>query len=89
MLDEPTNHLDLEGILWLEDLLKAANFAFILISHDRYFLENVTNRIVEIEFARIPDGYLSYDGNLSNFLERKDAFLQAQAKLAARTLRER
>src|SRR4051795_12923766 len=44
-LDEPTNHLDLEGILWLERLLSSAPFSFLLVSHDRYFLENVTNRV--------------------------------------------
>ncbi len=49
LLDEPTNHLDLEGILWLEKLLKNATFAFVLVSHDRFLLENVTTRIVEIE----------------------------------------
>jgi ATP-binding cassette subfamily F protein uup len=51
LLDEPTNHLDLEGILWLEKLLSNANFAFLLVSHDRYFLENVTNRVVELNSA--------------------------------------
>src|SRR5207245_573580 len=48
LLDEPTNHLDLEGILWLEKLLLDAPFAFLLVSHDRYFLENVTNRVIEL-----------------------------------------
>src|SRR3712207_2436657 len=48
LLDEPTNHLDLEGILWLEKVLQNAPFAFVLVSHDRVFLENVTNRIVEL-----------------------------------------
>ena len=51
LLDEPTNHLDLEGILWLEELLSAARFSFLLVSHDRYFLENVTNRVVELSRA--------------------------------------
>ncbi len=80
LMDEPTNHLDLQGILWLEDLLNNASFAFVVISHDRYFLENVTNRIVEMNRA-YPDGYLAFEGNFSNFLVRKDAFLQAQANL--------
>ncbi|HEX6549859.1 MAG TPA: ATP-binding cassette domain-containing protein, partial [Gammaproteobacteria bacterium] len=61
LLDEPTNHLDLEGILWLESVLKQASFAFVIVSHDRYVLENVTNCIVELD-ARYPDGYLSVEG---------------------------
>src|SRR5699024_2939019 len=48
LMDEPTNHLDMEGILWLEELLKQSSFAFVLVSHDRYFLEKTTNRIVEL-----------------------------------------
>ena len=70
LMDEPTNHLDLEGILWLENLLKEARFAFVLVSHDRYFLENVTNRIVELN-RRYPDGYLRVEGNYSEFLQRR------------------
>ena len=70
LMDEPTNHLDLEGILWLEDLLKRARFAFVLVSHDRYFLENATNRIVELN-RRYPDGYLRVEGNYSEFLQRR------------------
>jgi ATP-binding cassette subfamily F protein uup len=77
LLDEPTNHLDLEGILWLETLLRQASFAFILVSHDRYFLENVTNRIVELDRA-YPDGYLSHNGSYSEFLVKKEEFLAAQ-----------
>ena len=70
LMDEPTNHLDLEGILWLEGLLKEARFAFVLVSHDRYFLENATNRIVELN-RRYPDGYLRVEGNYSEFLQRR------------------
>ncbi len=61
----------------MEKLLKAAPFAFILISHDRYFLENATNRIVELDSA-YPDGYLSHNGAYSDFLVKKDEFLTAQ-----------
>ena len=78
LLDEPTNHLDLEGVLWLEDLLKRADFGFILVSHDRYFLENVSNRIIELDRS-YPEGYLSVNGNYSDFLTRRDGFLTAQA----------
>jgi ABC transport system ATP-binding/permease protein len=77
LLDEPTNHLDLQGVLWLESLLKSAPFAFVLVSHDRYFLENVTNRIVELNRA-YPEGYLSIKGNYSEFLIQKEDFLAAQ-----------
>jgi ATP-binding cassette subfamily F protein uup len=78
LLDEPTNHLDLEGILWLESLLKSAPFAFLLISHDRVFLESVTNRVVELNPA-YSDGYLRVEGTYSDLLERKEALLASQA----------
>jgi ATP-binding cassette subfamily F protein uup len=77
LLDEPTNHLDLDGILWLEGLLKSPSFAFVLVSHDRYFLENVTNRIVELN-RLYPEGYLRVEGNYSAFIERREAFTRAQ-----------
>jgi ATP-binding cassette subfamily F protein uup len=77
LLDEPTNHLDLDGILWLEGLLKSPAFAFVLVSHDRYFLENVTNRIVELN-RLYPEGYLRVEGNYSTFIERREAFTRAQ-----------
>ena len=78
LLDEPTNHLDLEGVLWLEEMLKNAPFAFLVVSHDRYFLENVTNRVIELNRA-YPQGYLSVNGNYSEFLVKKDEFMSAQA----------
>jgi ATP-binding cassette subfamily F protein uup len=91
LLDEPTNHLDIEGILWLEKLLKNAPFGFVLISHDRYFLENVTNRIVDLNRA-YPVGYLSVDGNYSEFLIKREELLAAQqtleSTLAAKVARE-
>ncbi len=80
LLDEPTNHLDLEGIQWLEKLLGNAPFAFLLVSHDRYFLENVTNRTVELSSA-YADGYLSINSKYSDFLEKKEEYLAAQASL--------
>ncbi len=80
LLDEPTNHLDLEGIDWLEKLLSNAPFAFLLVSHDRYFLENATNRTVELNSA-YPDGFLSAAGAYSDFLVKKQEFLAAQASL--------
>ncbi len=78
LLDEPTNHLDLEGVLWLERLLTNAPFAFVLVSHDRYLLENVTNQVMELSRA-YPDGYLSVEGTYSDFLIKKQEFLAAQA----------
>ena len=79
IMDEPTNHLDLEGILWLEKMLTGASFASLIVSHDRYFLENVATRMMEIN--RIyPEGLFSVNGNYSEFLIRKDEFQHAQAK---------
>jgi ATP-binding cassette subfamily F protein uup len=79
-MDEPTNHLDLEGILWLENLLKGAPFAFVLVSHDRFFLENTTNRIVELN-QRYPEGFLKVEGNYSAFVEKREKVIHEQAKL--------
>src|SRR5438876_1118888 len=66
LLDEPTNHLDLEGILWLEALLQDAPFAHVVVSHDRYFLENVTNQVMELDRV-YPDGYFRTAGSYSDF----------------------
>jgi ATP-binding cassette subfamily F protein uup len=79
LLDEPTNHLDLSGIEWLESLLNTSPFACIVVSHDRYFLENVCTVTVELNRA-YPEGLLRVDGNYSAFLQKKEAFLEAQAK---------
>ena len=79
LLDEPTNHLDLPGIEWLEKLLGTSPFASVIISHDRYFLENVATDIAELN--RIyPDGLFRVGGRYSEFLEKKNEFLLAQAK---------
>jgi len=75
LMDEPTNHLDLAGIDWLERFLERSKFAFILTSHDRYFLERVTDRIVEID-PRYPEGVFSVNGHYSDFLEKRETFLQ-------------
>jgi ATPase components of ABC transporters with duplicated ATPase domains len=77
LLDEPTNHLDLAGILWLENLLKAAPFASVVVSHDRYFLENVATDMIEL--AKLyPGGLFRVKGGYSDFLARKDEFISAQ-----------
>ena len=78
LLDEPTNHLDVEGILWLEALLKSEPEAFIVVSHDRYFLENITKRMIELSRA-YPEGLLQADGSYSEFLEKRDELLRGQA----------
>ena len=77
LLDEPTNHLDLAGIEWLEGVLQNAAFACVVVSHDRYFLENVATAIVEVNPA-YEDGAFRVEGNYSTFLEGKEAYLHAQ-----------
>ncbi len=77
LLDEPTNHLDIEGIEWLEDTLKGGDFASIVITHDREFLEGTATRIVELSLS-YPDGTFSVEGGLSQFLRRKQEFLEGQ-----------
>jgi ATP-binding cassette subfamily F protein uup len=67
LMDEPTNHLDLEGILWLEKLLAGASFGCLVVSHDRFFLENTTNRIFELNRC-YPEGFFSTPGCYSDFL---------------------
>ena len=79
LLDEPTNHLDLAGIEWLEDLLQSARFACVVVSHDRYFLENAATSVVELN-KLYPEGVLRVAGNYSAFLEKKEEFLEAQTK---------
>jgi ATP-binding cassette subfamily F protein uup len=79
LLDEPTNHLDLTGIEWLEDLLQDAAFACVVVSHDRYFLENVATETAELNRS-YPDGLLRVPGNYSTFLEKKEEFLHSQSK---------
>jgi ABC transport system ATP-binding/permease protein len=78
LLDEPTNHLDLDGILWLEGVLAERARACLVVSHDRYFLEHVATRMLELDRA-YPDGLFQTDGSYSEFLARRDDFLKAQA----------
>jgi len=79
LLDEPTNHLDLAGIEWLESLLQTSSFACVVVSHDRYFLENAVTDVAELN-RRYPDGILRVRGSYSSFLEKKGAFLESQAR---------
>ena len=78
LMDEPTNHLDVEGILWLEALLVERARAVLVVSHDRYFLERVATRMIELN-AAYPDGLFATDGSYSEFLVRRDDFLRGQA----------
>ncbi len=77
LLDEPTNHLDVDGILWLETLLAREPEAFVAVSHDRYFLEAVAGRVIEINRA-FATGLMDVRGRYSRFLEEKDALLAGQ-----------
>ena len=91
LMDEPTNHLDVEGILWLESLLKTEARAFLVVSHDRRFLESIASRMLELNRC-YPSGVFEANGSYSDFLEQRDAALSAQAdyqaSLANRVRRE-
>ena len=76
LLDEPSNHLDLAATEWLEDFLKTTNAAVILVSHDRYFLDRVTNRTFELFAGTIDD----YPGNFTKYLGLKEERLAVQTK---------
>jgi ABC transport system ATP-binding/permease protein len=78
LMDEPTNHLDVEGILWLETLLATRARACLVVSHDRYFLEHVATRMLELSRA-YPSGLFETNGRYSEFLARRDEFLVGQA----------
>ena len=70
LLDEPTNHLDIKSVGWLEDFLRDFKGAMIIISHDRYFLDNVTNKTVELEHQKA----MCYKGAYSEFVKKKQAY---------------
>lgn len=74
LLDEPTNHLDMDSIEWLEGYLKSYKGIVIIVSHDRYFLDNVVNKIVEIEDMEA----LTYKGNYSSYVAQKEENLRVQ-----------
>ncbi|MBS1798609.1 MAG: ABC-F family ATP-binding cassette domain-containing protein [Acidobacteria bacterium] len=80
LLDEPTNHLDLAGIAWLEGMLSAGDFASVIITHDRYFLENVATEIVELNRV-YADGLLRVQGSYSKFIEARQSYLESQSRL--------
>ncbi len=70
LLDEPTNHLDIQSVNWLEDFLRDFRGAMIIISHDRYFLDNVTNKTIELEHSKT----MCYKGAYSEFIKKKQAY---------------
>ena len=74
LLDEPTNHLDLETIEWLEEYLAKANLSIFMVTHDRYFLETVTNEILELDQGKIH----RYQGNYGYFLDKKAERMQIE-----------
>ena len=82
ILDEPTNHLDLEMVEWLEEYLSRMSASLLMVTHDRYFLDNVCNEIIEIDDRRV----YRYKGNYSYFLQKREERLQ---NLAAETARAR
>jgi ABC transport system ATP-binding/permease protein len=87
LLDEPTNHLDLEGIEWLEGVLRSARCACVVVTHDRYFLDNVASEVVELN--RIySEGSLRVKGAYSKFLEDREAYVEWQQR-AQESLRNR
>jgi ATP-binding cassette subfamily F protein uup len=78
LMDEPTNHLDLDGILWLEGILADRARAVLVVSHDRYFLEHVATRMLELN-ATYRDGLFEAEGGYGEFLARRDEVLRGQA----------
>lgn len=84
LLDEPTNHLDIQSVEWLERFLSDYRGAYIVISHDRYFLDKVTERTLELENRRIHD----YKGNYTRFLQLKAEDLERRRKVYDSTVKE-
>ena len=76
LLDEPTNHLDIEAVGWLEEYLKEYKKAFVVVSHDRMFLDNVVNCVYEIEYGKTH----KYVGNYSDFVKLKKEYAETQLK---------
>ncbi|MBT1709698.1 ATP-binding cassette domain-containing protein [Fulvivirgaceae bacterium PWU5] len=87
IMDEPTNHLDLSAIEWLENYLAGANITLIMVTHDRYFLDNVANEIIEIDRGQL----FRYKGNYAYFLEKKEQreeILKAEVSKARNLLKK-
>ncbi len=84
LLDEPTNHLDIESVRYLEDFLRNCNKAFIVISHDRYFLDKVTNMTMELELRKVT----CFTGSYSTYLEKKEQMRKAAERKYENTIAE-
>ena len=87
IMDEPTNHLDLEAIEWLENYLSGQNITLIMVTHDRYFLDNVANTIIELDKGKL----YTYKGNYAYFLEKKserEDILKAEVSKARNLLKK-
>ncbi len=80
LLDEPTNHLDIDVIEWLEDYLKRSTITLLMVTHDRYFLDKVCNKIIEVDFGNIYE----YNGNYSYYLEKRAERIDAENAEVAR-----
>ncbi|MBO7608989.1 MAG: ABC-F family ATP-binding cassette domain-containing protein [Muribaculaceae bacterium] len=74
ILDEPTNHLDIDMIEWLENYLKRGTMSLLMVTHDRYFLDNICNKIIEIDLQEI----FTYEGNYNYYLEKRSQRISAQ-----------
>ena len=84
LLDEPTNHLDIESVEWLESFLQSCRASFIVISHDRYFLDKVTNRTFELENGRLR----TYTGGYSEYVKQREVERKTEERNYANTMRE-
>lgn len=84
LLDEPTNHLDIESVEWLEGFLQTCKSAFIVISHDRYFLDRVTNRTFELENGRLR----TYQGGYSDYVKQREIEKKTEERAYANTVKE-
>ncbi|PHV69810.1 ABC transporter [Sporanaerobium hydrogeniformans] len=84
LLDEPTNHLDIEAIEWLEGFLKAYKGAVIIISHDRYFLDKIVNKVIHLEFGRA----FTYNGNYSDYVIKSEKEYEVAVKHFEKQQRE-
>ncbi len=79
LLDEPTNHLDIEGIMWLENFLSREKFATIIVTHDRLFLQRVSNQIIELD-KRHSDGLLKVKGDYAKYTEVRERLISSQER---------
>ncbi len=84
LLDEPTNHLDLTSVVWLENFIKASNSAVVVISHDRYFLDRVTNTTFDLELGKLA----VYKGGYTHFIEQKELRKKTEIRAFENTSKE-